>query len=77
MVREVETPETVGSAQYENVVLQLFGEMAVSTYRNVVQLKDPSGRPETLYMSWASVYVKEGGEWRVGAVNLIDKKSDR
>ena len=73
----VETPETVGAARYENVVLQLFGEMAVSTYRNVVQLKDESGRPNTLYMSWASVYVKEDGEWKVRAVHLVDKKSDR
>ena len=73
----VETTETVGQARYENVVLQLFGEMAVSTYRNVVQRKDPAGRPETLSMSWASVYAKEDGEWKVGAVYLIDKKSDR
>jgi hypothetical protein len=69
--------ETVGTARYENVVLQLFGDMALSTYRNAVAITDASGRTETLYMSWASVYVKEGGEWKVGAVHLIDKKSDR
>ena len=68
--------ERVGLARYENLVLQLFGEVAVSTYRNIVQLKDASGKAETLHMSWASVYVKEGGEWKIGAVHLIDKKSD-
>jgi ketosteroid isomerase-like protein len=68
--------ETVGLARYENLVLQLFGEVAVSTYRNVIQLKDASGKAGTLYMSWASVYVKERGEWKIGAVHLIDKKSD-
>jgi ketosteroid isomerase-like protein len=75
--KRVEEPETVGSARYENLVLQLFGEVAVSTYRNVIQLTDASGQAETLYMTWASVYVKEGGEWKVGAVHMIDKKSVR
>ena len=73
----VEEPEKVGSARYENLVLQLFGEVAVSTYRNVVQLRDASGKAETLHMTWASVYVKEDGEWKVGAVHMIDKKSVR
>jgi ketosteroid isomerase-like protein len=73
----VEEPEQVGSARYENLVLQLFGEVAVSTYRNVVQLRDASGKAETLYMTWASVYVKEGGEWKIGAVHMIDKKTVR
>jgi ketosteroid isomerase-like protein len=73
----VEEPETVGPARYENLVLQLFGEVAVSTYRNIVQLTDASGKPETLYMTWASVYVKEDGEWKIGAVHMIDKKSNR
>ena len=75
--KRVAEPETVGSARYENLVLQLFGDVAVSTYRNVVELKDADGSPETLYMTWASVYVKEDGEWKVGAVHLIDKKSSR
>jgi ketosteroid isomerase-like protein len=73
----VEEPEKVGPARYENLVLQLFGEVALSTYRNVVQLRDASGKAETLYMTWASVYVKEDGEWKVGTVHMIDKKSVR
>jgi ketosteroid isomerase-like protein len=73
----VEEPEMVRSARYENLVLQLFGEVAVSTYRNVVELKDASGKPGTLFMTWASVYVKEEGEWKIGAVHLIDKKPIR
>jgi ketosteroid isomerase-like protein len=70
----VERPETVKSARYDNLVLQFFGEVAVLTYRNAVQVKHASGNEETLYMSWADVYVKEGGEWKIGAVHLIDKK---
>jgi ketosteroid isomerase-like protein len=72
--KRVEEPETVASARYENVVLQFFGEVAMSTYRNAVQIKDAGGKAETLDMTWASVYVKEGGEWKVGAVHLIDKR---
>jgi hypothetical protein len=70
----VEESETVLSAQYENVVLQLFGDVAVSTYRNAIELKDKSRKPATLKMTWASVYVKEDGQWKIGAVHLIDKK---
>ena len=64
--KRVEEPETVGSARYENLVLQFFGDIAVSTYRNVLQGTDAGGKTETLYMTWASVYVKEDGEWRWG-----------
>jgi ketosteroid isomerase-like protein len=70
----VEEAETVRSARYENLVLQLFGEVAVSTYRNVVQLTDAGGKEATLRMSWASVYLKEAGQWKIGAVHLIDKQ---
>jgi ketosteroid isomerase-like protein len=70
----VEESEMVLSAQYENIVLQLFGDVAVSTYRNVIALKDKSGKAATLQMTWASVYVKEDGQWKIGAVHLIDKK---
>jgi ketosteroid isomerase-like protein len=70
----IEEPEKVESARYENLVLQVFGDIAVSTYRNVVDLKDPNGRPVALKMTWASVYLKESGEWKVGAVHLVDKK---
>ena len=70
----VEESETALSAHYENVVLQLFGDVAVSTYRNAIELKDKSGKAGTLQMTLASVYVKEDGRWKIGAVYLINKK---
>jgi hypothetical protein len=73
----VETDETVGPAKYENLVLQFFGNIAVSTYRNAIKLRDATGKEGTLYMSWASVYLKEGDEWKIGAIHLVDKKSVR
>lgn len=73
----VDSSESVGTAHYENLVLQFFGDVAVSTYRNAVQVTDASGQGETLHMTWASVYVKEDGEWKIGANHLIDKRSVR
>jgi hypothetical protein len=54
--------------------VQLFDRVAVSTYRNVVQVTDADGKAATLRMSWASVYLKEAGDWKIGAVHLIDKQ---
>ncbi len=64
--------------QYENMVLQFFGEIAVITYRNVIKNKDANGQPDgTEYMSWADVYVKENGEWKIGAAHVIDYREEK
>jgi hypothetical protein len=64
--------------QYENMVLQFFGEIAVITYRNVIKNKDANGQPDgTEYMSWADVYVKENGEWKIGAAHIIDYREEK
>jgi hypothetical protein len=70
----VERSEKVGAVRYDNLVLQFFGPVAVLTYRNTVKVTDASGKEETLHMSWADVYVQEAGEWKIGAIHLIDKK---
>jgi ketosteroid isomerase-like protein len=70
----VEESETALSAHYENVVLQLFGDVAVSTYRNAIELNDNRGKAGTLQITLASVYVKADGRWKIGAVYLINKK---
>lgn len=68
--------EEVASAQYENLVLQFFGEAAVLTYRNTVRIKDASGKPQTLRMSWADVFVREDGEWKIGGSHLIGLRAE-
>lgn len=73
----VERPQTVSSAQYENLVLQLFGDVAVLTYRNIVKVNDAIGRVGTYHMSWADIYVKENGEWKIGAIHLIEARVDK
>ncbi len=74
----VQASQTVTSAQYENLVLQFVGEVGVLTYRNVVKNKDASGNPnDTEYMTWADIYVKENGGWKIGAVHLIDYRAEK
>ena len=65
---------SVSDARYENLVLQFFGETALLTYRNIVREKDEKGVPTTWFYTWADIWVKEGGEWKVGAIYVIDSK---
>jgi hypothetical protein len=70
----VESRERVVTVRYENLVLRFFGEMAVLTYRNVLNHIDSAGKPDILYFSWADVWVKENGKWKVSAIHLISKR---
>ena len=67
---------TVESARYENLVLQFFGELALLTYRNVVDVTQVDGSPSTISMSWADIYVRERGQWRIGGSHLIDLRQE-
>jgi hypothetical protein len=55
----VESRERVITVRYENLILQFFGEMALLTYRNVLNHTDSAGKPDMLYLSWADVWVKQ------------------
>lgn len=72
----VQSPVTVETAQYENLVLQFFGEGAVLTYRNIVKGKDDRGEAETWLYTWADIFVKEDGEWKIGASHLIGGRKE-
>jgi ketosteroid isomerase-like protein len=65
--------ETVMTADYENVVLQFIGDIALLTYRNIVVM-EPGGPEHTAHMTWADILVKEDGQWKFRAVHLIDSK---
>jgi ketosteroid isomerase-like protein len=64
--------ETVAAARYENLVLQFFGDVALLTYRNAIDITRVGGTPATLRLSWADVYVREQGEWKIGGSHLVD-----
>ncbi len=68
--------DTVMTADYENVVLQFIGDLAVLTYRNIVVL-EPGGPENTAHMTWADILVKEDGQWKFIAVHLIDSKMEK
>jgi hypothetical protein len=70
----VESRERVVTVRYENLVLQFFGPMAVLTYRNILNHTDSAGKPDMLYLTWADVWVKENGKWKVGAIHLISER---
>ena len=70
----VTSPDQVKTADYQNIVLQFFGDMALLTYRNIVV--DEPGSPGSwkAEMTWADIFVKEDGKWKIGAIHLIDVK---
>jgi hypothetical protein len=61
------------TADYENVVLEFVGDIALLTYRNIVVM-EPGGPEHTAHMTWADILVKENGQWKFRAVHLIDSK---
>ena len=65
---------TISNVQYENLVLQFFGQTAILNYRNIVKEKDEKGVPVTWLYTWADIWVKEDAEWKVAAIYLIDSK---
>lgn len=72
----ITSPVTVETAVYENLVLQFFGETAVLTYRNIVKGNDDKGMSETWRYNWADIFVKENGEWKIGAVHEIEDRKE-
>lgn len=69
--------ETVDLARYENLVLQIFGDVAVLTYRNIISGTDgATGLPETWHYSWADVFVREDGKWKIGGSHLISERAE-
>ena len=73
----VESVETVELARYENLVLQFFGDVAVLTYRNVISGADgATGLPETWHYSWADIFVREDGKWKIGGSHLISERQE-
>ncbi len=65
------------TADYENIALQFFGDIAVMTYRNIVKGTNDEGQPDPPeYISWADIYVKENGKWKIGSVHVVDYRTE-
>ena len=65
---------TIGKVKYENLVLQFFDDLAILTYRNVLNGTDDSGKADTEHYNWADIYVKENGKWKVKAIHEIESR---
>lgn len=65
---------TIDTVRYENLAMQCFGEMAVLTYKNSLNGSDDAGRPNLEKYTWADMYVKENGKWKLLSVHCIDAK---
>ncbi len=72
----VEGKWMISYVQYENLVLQFFDEIAVLTYRNIVTEKDAQGIPKKWRISWADIWIKEYGEWKIKAGYGIDNREE-
>ena len=61
----------VKTADYQNLVLQFFGEVAMLTYRNIVE--DEPGGPGSwkAEMIWSEMFVKEDGRWKGASLHQI------
>ena len=62
---------TIDTVKYQNLALQFFGNIAVLTYRNILNGTDDFGKADTEYYSWADIYIKENGKWKIGAIHNI------
>lgn len=69
-------PVTDWNVKYHNLVLQFVGERGLVTYRNVVTGNNDDGTAYTEFMTWADVYVREDGQWKIEAVHLIDYREE-
>lgn len=61
----------ISDVQYENLVLQFFGEIGILTYRNIVKELDEKGTPLTWHFTWADVWIKEKGKWKIKTQRTI------
>lgn len=65
---------TIDTVRYENLALQIFGDLALLTYKNSLNGSDEAGRSNLEKYTWADLYIKEDGKWRLLSVHCIDTK---
>ncbi len=64
--------------KYDNVTLQFFDSIGLLTYRNQVTNENvKTNEIEIEYISWADIYVKEQGKWKIGASHTIDVRIEQ
>ena len=67
---------TIDFVLYQNLVVQIFGQTALLTYRNILDGTTDDGIPDREYYSWADMYVKENGTWKILGSHLIEGRME-
>ncbi|MEO6252784.1 MAG: nuclear transport factor 2 family protein [Ferruginibacter sp.] len=62
----------ITDVQYENLVLEFFGDLGLLTYRNKVIEKDEFGKVTLYTWFWTDVWVKENGRWKIRVLRGIN-----
>lgn len=65
---------TIDTVKFKNLVLQFFNQTAILTYTNILNGTDDNGKPDTEYYSWADIYLKENGKWKIAGVHEIESR---
>lgn len=65
---------TIDTVKYQNLVLQFCGGMAILTYRNTLNGTDDNGNADIEHYSWADIYTKENGKWKINAIHEIESR---
>jgi len=66
----------IDTVKYQNLALQIFGDKAVLTYKNMLDGTDDYGKPNIEYYSWADIYVRENGDWKILSCFNIDSRME-
>ena len=62
----------ITDVQYENLVLEFFGDLGMLTYRNKVTEKDEFGKVTLYNWFWTDIWVKESGRWKIRVLRAIN-----
>lgn len=65
---------TIDTVRYENLVLQFFDEIAILTYRNVLNGSDENGKSDIEHYNWADIYTRENGKWKIVGIHEIESR---
>ena len=65
---------TIDTVKYQNLVLQFFDDIAVLTYRNTLNGTDDNSRADIEHYSWADIYKKENGKWKIKGIHEIESR---
>ncbi|RYD73083.1 MAG: nuclear transport factor 2 family protein [Sphingobacteriales bacterium] len=64
--------------QYDNISLQFFDSIGLLSYKNQVTNHNvKTNEVEKEHISWADIYVKENGKWKIGASHTVDVQIEK